>query len=94
MSKVFPWFILGFLAMSAVASLGLIPAAAASVLKTVSKFLMVAALAAIGLNTDFKGLCKSGAKPMLHGFIISLLVVLVAIGVEYLIGVAPNGTLG
>ena len=39
-------------------------------------------------------LCKSGAKPMLHGFIISLLVVLVAIGVEYLIGVAPNGTLG
>ena len=30
---------------------------------------------------------------MLHGFIISLLVVLVAIGVEYLIGVAPNGTL-
>ena len=94
MSKVFPWFILGFLAMSAFASLGLIPAAAASVLKTVSKFLMVAALAAIGLNTDFKELCKSGAKPMLHGFIISLLVVLVAIGVEYLLGIAPGGTIG
>ena len=69
-------------------------AALAAALKSVSKFLMVAALAAIGLNTDFKTLCKSGAKPMLHGFIISLLVVLVAIGVEYLIGVAPNGTLG
>ncbi|MCI7691416.1 MAG: putative sulfate exporter family transporter, partial [Oscillospiraceae bacterium] len=62
MSKVFPWFILGFLAMSAVASLGLIPAAAASVLKTVSKFLMVAALAAIGLNTDFKELCKKASE--------------------------------
>lgn len=79
--------------MSALTSLGLIPAAAAAALKSVSKFLMVAALAAIGLNTDFKALCRSGAKPMLHGFIVSLLVVLVAIAVEFAIGVAPNGTL-
>ena len=54
---------------------------------------MVAALAAIGLNTNFAALCKSGAKPMLHGFIISLLVVLVAIAVEYVLGIAPSGTL-
>ena len=91
--SVFPWFILGFLAMSGLTSLGLIPAVLASALKAVSKFLMVAALAAIGLNTDFKALCRSGAKPMLHGFIVSLLVVLVAIAVEYAIGVAPHGTL-
>lgn len=91
--SVFPWFILGFLAMSGLTSLGLIPAALASTLKAVSKFLMVAALAAIGLNTDFKALCRSGAKPMLHGFIVSLLVVLIAIAVEYAIGVAPHGTL-
>ena len=79
--------------MSALTSLGLIPAALAAALKSVSKFLMVAALAAIGLNTNFKALCRSGAKPMLHGFIVSLLVVLVAIAVEYAIGVAPSGTL-
>ena len=94
MKSVFPWFILGFLAMSALCSLGVIPAALAAWLKSASKFLMVAALAAIGLNTNFKELCRSGAKPMLHGFIISLLVVLVAIAVEYAIGVAPTGTLG
>ena len=92
-SRIFPWFILGFLAMSGLTSLGLIPANAASMLKEASKFLMVAALAAIGLNTDFRALCRSGAKPMLHGFIVSLLVVLVAIAVEYAIGVAPNGVL-
>lgn len=91
--SIFPWFILGFLALSGLTSLGLIPVGAAAALKSVSKFLMVAALAAIGLNTDFKTLCRSGAKPMLHGFIVSLLVVLVAIGVEYAIGVAPHGTL-
>ena len=92
-SRIFPWFILGFLAMSGLTSLGLIPANAASMLKEASKFLMVAALAAIGLNTDFRALCRSGAKPMLHGFIVSLLVVLVAIAVEYAIGVAPSGVL-
>ncbi len=82
--KLFPWFILGFLAMSAVKSAGLIPDSVSDLLKDVSKFLMVAALAAIGLNTSFKEMSKSGAAPMLHGFIISALVVVVAIGVEYL----------
>lgn len=90
---IFPWFILGFLAMSALTSLGLLPAGLIAAMKTVSKFLMVAALAAIGLNTDFRSLCRSGAKPMLHGFIVSLLVVLVAIAVEYAIGIAPVGAL-
>ena len=90
---IFPWFILGFLAMSAGATLGVIPAALAGYMKTASKFLMVAALGAVGLNTDFRALCRSGAKPMLHGFIVSLLVVIVAIAVEYMIGVAPVGTL-
>ena len=62
-------------------------------MKKIIALIMVMALAAIGLNTDFKVLCRSGAKPMLHGFLVSLLVVLVAIGVEYLLGIAPNGTL-
>lgn len=92
-ASIFPWFILGFLAMAALNSLGVIPAAVSSAMKDLSKFLMVCALAAIGLNTSFAEMKKSGAAPMLHGFIISLLVVLVAIGVEYIIGVAPHGTL-
>lgn len=55
-------------------------------MKDLSKFLMVAALAAIGLNTDFREMRKSGMKPMLHGFIISALVVVVALGVEMAMG--------
>ena len=53
------------------------------VAKTVSKFLMVTALAAIGLGTSFKDFKKSGINPMIHGFIISALVVVVAIAVEW-----------
>ena len=84
--KLFPWFILGFVAMAIINSIGLIPPALSASAKSISKFLMVAALAAIGLNTSFKDMAKSGIKPMLHGFIISLLVVIVAIVVEYFIG--------
>ncbi len=84
--KVFPWFILGFLALAVINSTGFIPAAVSEGAKELSKFLMVAALAAIGLNTSFKEMKKSGVNPMIHGFIISLAVVVVAIAVEYLMG--------
>lgn len=87
--SVFPWFILGFLAMAVLSSVGVIPAAAAAALKKVSKFLMVTALAAVGLNTSFAEMKKSGAAPMVHGFLISALVVLVALAVEYFMGILP-----
>ena len=84
--KLFPWFILGFLALAVVNSLGFIPAAVSALAKSISKFLMVSALAAIGLNTSFKDMKKSGINPMIHGFVISALVVIVAITVEYCMG--------
>ena len=87
LTKIIPWFILGFLALAVINSFGIIPAAVSLGMKDVSKFLMVAALAAIGLNTSFRDMKKSGFRPMLHGFIISALVVVVAISVEYFMGI-------
>ena len=84
--KLFPWFILGFVALSIINSVGLIPAQVSSAAKDISKFLMVTALSAIGLSTSFKDMKKAGAAPMVHGVIISALVVLVAIGVEWCMG--------
>ena len=86
-TKIFPWFILGFLAMSLVASILPVPAAVVSGTKSVSKFLMVCALAAIGLNTSFASMKKAGIRPMIHGFIISALVVIVALLVEMAMGI-------
>ena len=85
--KIFPWFIVGFVTMSVVASVFSIPAEIVSGTKTVSKFLMVAALSAIGLNTSFASMKKSGIRPMVHGFIISALVVVVALVVEIAMGI-------
>jgi len=85
-TSLFPWFILAFVGMAIINSIGLIPANISNTLKSLSKFLMVASLAAIGMNTDFREMKKSGINPMLHGFIISALVVIVALAVEYFMG--------
>ncbi|MBQ2967678.1 MAG: YeiH family putative sulfate export transporter [Clostridia bacterium] len=84
--SLFPWFIAGFLALATINSLGFIPETVSGTVKDISKFLMVTALAAIGLNTSFKDMKKSGVNPMVHGFIISALVVVVAIAVEWCMG--------
>ena len=75
-----------FVGLAIINSYGMIPVEVASTAKDISKFLMVAALAAIGMGTSFKDMKKSAAMPMLHGFIISALVVIVAILVEWCIG--------
>lgn len=84
--KLFPWFIVGFIGLAIINSMGYIPANVSACAKDISKFLMVSALAAIGLGTSFKEVRKSGFAPMMHGFIISALVVVVAIGVEWCMG--------
>lgn len=88
LAQVFPWFILGFVVMAIFNSIGWIPAAGAQILKTISKFLMVVALAAIGLKTNLTDMKEAGVAPMLHGFLISVLVVVVALAVQYMLGIS------
>ena len=85
-AKIFPFFIILFLIMVGIKSSGIIPENACNIIAQISKFLMVMALGAIGLKTNFKTLSKSGVKPMIHGFIISLLVVVVSFGVQSIFG--------
>jgi len=84
--SLFPWFIVAFLGMSVLNSFGFFPIVVSAGMKNTSKFLMVCALAAIGLKTDFSEMKKSGINPLIHGFLISMLVVVVAIIVEYFMG--------
>ena len=85
-TSLFPWFILAFVCMSIINSFGFISPTVSTTMKTLSKFLMISALAAIGMNTDFREMKKSGVNPMIHGFIISALVVIIAIVVIYYMG--------
>jgi len=86
MAKVIPWFICGFLALAFCNSIGWIPAQLGSVMKTASKFLMVTALAAIGLNTSLTDFKKAGLAPMFYGITIDTLVTLTALAVIWCMG--------
>ncbi|NBG89462.1 putative sulfate exporter family transporter [Isachenkonia alkalipeptolytica] len=84
--EIFPWFILGFLAMVGLNSTGWIPASLSGSLSTLGRFFMIMALGAIGLRTNFKELSRSGIKPLIHGISISTLVVVVSLVVQYFLG--------
>ena len=84
--KVIPWFICGFLALAIMNSIGFIPVEVSGVMKTASKFLMVTALAAIGLGTSITDFKKAGFAPMLYGITIDTLVTLTALGVIWCMG--------
>ncbi len=84
--KIIPWFIAGFLALAIINSLGFIPADVSVVLKTTSKFLMVTALAAIGLGTSITDFKKAGLAPMFYGITIDTLVTLTALLVIWCMG--------
>ncbi|WP_339203395.1 YeiH family protein [Paenibacillus sp. FSL K6-3182] len=68
-----PWFIVGFLAMSGVNTLGIIPAAATANLIVAAYFLIAMAMAGLGLGVDFVVFKKLGKKPFIAGFIGSVL---------------------
>ena len=77
--KIIPWFIGGFLLLAILNSVGVIPAVASGILKGTSKFLMVTALAAIGLGTSLTDFKKAGLRPMFYGITIDTLVTLTAL---------------
>ena len=84
--KIVPWFIAGFLALAILNSIKLIPAEVSGIMKSTSKFLMVTALAAIGLGTSLTDFKKAGLAPMFYGVTIDTLVTLTALVVIWCMG--------
>ena len=68
--SIFPFFILYFVGASIITTVAVSLGVDASVfapIKTLSKFFIVLAMAAIGLNTNIVKLIKSGGKPLILG---------------------------
>ena len=84
--SITPWFIFWFVAFAALNSLGFIPEAVGQVFKVTSRFFMTMALGAIGLSTDMDKLAQAGWAPMFLGFIVSAIVVVVSLAVQYGLG--------
>lgn len=77
--KIIPWFIGGFLILAVLNSLNIIPVSVSATMKDLSRFLMVTALAAIGLNTSIIDFKKAGLRPMFYGVTIDTLVTITAL---------------
>lgn len=68
--EVFPFFILYFIGASVITTIAVSAGVSASVfapIKELSKFFIVWAMSAIGLNTDIVKLIKTGGKPLIMG---------------------------
>ena len=85
LTKIFPWFILGFLIAVGVRSSGLLPESAISIISDMAKFFLAIALGAIGLKTSFKEVAGVGVKPMFAGVIIDMAVVIVSLFAQAMI---------
>jgi uncharacterized integral membrane protein (TIGR00698 family) len=85
LSKVFPWFVLGFVAASIISTTGLLPLETGKLLAQFGKFLIVMAMAAIGLNTNIKQLISNGIKPILLGLSCWIAVAFTSIIAQYML---------
>lgn len=84
--KVFPWFVLGFLAASLICTVLPSPPAVYRGLSQAGKFCICMAMAAIGLKTNLVALVRSGGRPILLGFCCWATVAAVSLLVQSLLG--------
>lgn len=87
--KIFPFFILFFIAASIITTVAVHFGVSASVfdpIKELSKFLIVLAMAAIGLNTNIVKLVRSGGKPIALGGCCWVCITLVSLLLQHLLG--------
>jgi uncharacterized integral membrane protein (TIGR00698 family) len=72
--RLVPWFLVGFVLMVVANSVGMVAAAAQPGLEDTSIFFITMALVGIGLSVDLPGLRRAGARPLLLGAALWLLV--------------------
>jgi uncharacterized integral membrane protein (TIGR00698 family) len=64
LGHVAPWFILGFLALSAIRSFGLMPALVQAPAAAAASILTVMSMAALGLGVDIRSIAHAGGRVM------------------------------
>lgn len=64
MWRTFPKFVLGFIAVSAIATLGLLTKPEITSLGNLSKWAFLLRFAGVGLNFDLREIARSGVRPL------------------------------
>lgn len=85
--KAFPTFILFFLLASIVTTLLPLPETFLSSMKFLSKFFIIMAMSAIGLNTDIKKLISQGGKAILEGALCWIGIICVSLLMQHILSI-------
>ena len=88
--KIFPFFIIYFILASVITTVAVSVGISADVftpLKTLSKFFIVLAMSAIGLNTNIVKLIKTGGKPLLMGLCCWIGITTVSLVLQSVLGI-------
>lgn len=80
----FPKFVLGFLAVSAVVTAGLLSKGQVANLANLSKWAFLLTFAGVGLSTDFRQIARTGWRPLVVAVIGLVVVALVSLGLVLL----------
>ena len=83
--KLVPWFILGFLALGAMRSLGLVPDLAVAPIAKLAGLLTVVSMAALGLGVDVRMLGRVGGRVTAAVTLSLAVLVLVSLGLIHLL---------
>lgn len=80
----FPWFMLGFIGASIIGTFVPLIASITPQLVDFAYIVLGMAMAALGINVNFKAIASKGKKPMLASFLTSILLMCFAAGVAML----------
>lgn len=87
LKKALPAFIVYFVLASLLTTFFALPAALTGALKNLSKFFIIMAMTAIGLNTNIVKLAKTGGKPLFIGLCCWIGITAVSLGMQRVLGI-------
>lgn len=79
--KLIPWFLFGFIALAALHPI--LPEAATEAGATLAVFFITVALSAIGLSTDLGGIIRTGARPLVLGGVLWVVVSVTSLLIQW-----------
>jgi len=95
-ARAVPWFVIGFVVFAALRSLGFLDArlptggTLADLCSTAAALLILVALAGVGLSTDVRAMLGVGARPLMLGASIWIVLVLLGLALATVVGPAAS----
>jgi uncharacterized membrane protein YadS len=82
-----PWFIVGFLLLATLRAVGVVPTTWVAPTRTVSMYLTVLAMAALGLSADVRSVAKAGTRVVVAVSLSLLVLIALGIGIIHLLSI-------